>query len=105
MKSIQIAQIENMLDLRYGEGWLTFSWLDENDIRRSLTIDADGHCSREMPIRSGIGVWVTSVAHDRVRLQFSNDLAARLELEDEVEFVGQIPEDAYADLLRLSEIY
>ena len=103
MQSIQNAQIENMLDLDYGEGWITFSWLDENGICRSLKIDADGHCSREMPIRSGTGVRITSVAYDRVRLQFSNDLAARLELDDQVEFVGRVSEDAYADLVRLSK--
>jgi hypothetical protein len=105
MQFITNAQIESTLDLGHGEGWITFSWLDAAGINRSLTIDADGHCSREMPIRSGIGVSIASVLHDRVHLRFTDALAARLELDPEVEFTGAISENAYAGLSQLAEYF
>ena len=103
MKSIEHARIESLLDLDHGEGWIMIAWLDSNGIDRSLTIDADGHCSREMPIRSGTGASIIFVDRDHLRLRFTDELANKLELDREIEFQGIIPENTYADLLRLSE--
>jgi hypothetical protein len=97
------ARIGSDLDFRYGEGWATFSWVDENRIDRALMIDMDGHCSREMPIRSGTGVTILAVQRDRIRLQFTDELAAKLELDQVVEFLGTISEESYNDLRRLVE--
>ena len=105
MRSIANAQIESTLDMDHGEGWITFSWLDANGIDRSLTIDADGHCSREMPIRSGTGVSIVSVHRDHVRLRFTDDLASKLELDHEIGFAGIVQEKTYVDLLRLAEYF
>lgn len=102
MQFIPDAQIESMLDFDYGEGWLTFSWLDENRIHGALAIDIDGHCHREMPIRSGMGVEIVAVHRDRVHLRFADQLAAKLELDQEIEFAGDISEDACADLRRMA---
>lgn len=105
MRSIANAHIGSILNLDHGEGWITFSWLDTDGIDRSLMIHADGHCSREMPIRSGTGVSIVSVHRDHVRLRFTDELACKLQLDHELEFVGTIPENTYADLLRLAECY
>ena len=42
---------------------------------------------------------------DHVRLRFTDELACKLQLDHELEFVGSIPENIYADLLRLAECY
>lgn len=105
MLFIPNVQIRSILDFEHGEGWTTFSWLDASGIECSLTIDVDGHCSREMPIRSGTGVTIVSVLRDRVRLRFSDELAARLQMHDEVEFEGPMTETTYADLLRLADYF
>lgn len=105
MQAIPNTQIGSTLDFDHGEGWVTFSWLDADGINRSLTIDVEGHCSSEMPIRSGAGVTIASVLRDRVRLRFTPELAARLELNDEVEFEGNVAEDTHADLLQLAEYF
>lgn len=104
MKTIANAQIGSTFDFDHGEGWVTFSWFDNDGIRRSLSIDADGHCSREMPVRSGTGVTIVSVHRDRVGLRFTAQLAASLELDHEVEFQGALSEETSADLLRLAEL-
>lgn len=105
MRSIRSAQIASILDLDHGEGWITISLLDVHGIGRSLTIDADGHCRREMPIRSGTGVSIVSVHCDHVQLRFTDELASKLELDREIEFQGIVPENAYANLLRLAEYF
>lgn len=105
MQSISNAQIGSILDFDHGEGWITFSWVDANGIDRSLKIDIDGHCSREMPIRSGSGVAITQVRYNRVQLRFTHELAAKLELDEEIEFEGTLPADAYADLLQLADYF
>jgi len=105
MRSIANAQIESILDFDHGEGWITFSWLDDNGTDRSLTIDAEGHCSREMPIRSGTGVSIVSVHRDKVRLRFTDDLASKLELDHEIEFAGNVSENTHADLLQMTDYF
>jgi len=103
MQVIPNTQIGSTFDFDHGEGSVTFSWLDVDGIDRSLTVDIDGHCNREMPIRSGTGVSIASVLPDRVRLRFTPELATRLELKDEVEFEGNISEETYEHLLELAE--
>ena len=103
MQVIPNARIESILDFQYGEGWATFSWTDDNRIDRSLKIDMDGHCSREMPVRSGTGVTILAVQNDRIRLRFTDELAVKLELDQVVEFLGVISEESYNDLRRLGE--
>ena len=105
MLSIANAEFGSLIDFDHGEGWVTFSWSDASGIACSLTIDIDGHCSREMPVRSGTGVEIATVLPDRVRLRFTDQLSARLELDRELEFVGRIPENAYSDLRRLAEYF
>jgi hypothetical protein len=105
MRPITNAQISSILDLDHGEGWITFSWSDASGIDRSLTIDADGHCSREMPIRSGTGVSIVSVRRDHVRLRFTDELASKLELDHEIEFEGTVSENTYKELLCLAEYF
>ena len=102
MRSIANVQVESILDFDHGEGWVTFSWLDENGNDRLLTVDVDGHCRREMPIRSGTGVSIVSVDRDKVRLRLTDDLASKLELDHEIEFAGSVSENAYADLLQMA---
>jgi hypothetical protein len=103
MLSITNVKFGSLIDFDHGAGWVTFSWRDASGIARSLKIFFDGHCSREMPVRSGTGFEIATVHPDRVRLRFTEQLAARLELDRDVEFVGRIPENAYTDLRRLAE--
>ncbi len=57
MASFQAANVgvPDDIALDYGEGCLSFRWVDPIYGWEGLTIDLDGHCSREMPIRSGKG--------------------------------------------------
>ena len=103
MRAISNAQIEGIVDLDHGEGWITFSWSDENGIDRSLTIDSDGHCSREMPIRSGTGVSIVSVHRDHVCLRFTDELASKIALDHEIEFRGIVSDNTYAALLCMAK--
>jgi hypothetical protein len=92
-----------MLDLDYGEGMITFTWQDPDQIQRSLTIDVEGFCFREMPISSGHGVTFAAIQPERLRLRFTDELANKLELDQEIEFSGPIPENVLLDLCGLSE--
>ncbi len=103
MDRINLYSVVSQLDFDYGEGCITFSWRDVDGICRSLTIDADGHCSREMPIRSGSNPEIVSVTKDHVQLRFRPELAATLELPPEVRFLGEFPDDVLADLRHLKE--
>ena len=94
-----------MFDFDHGEGWVTFSWVDSFGLDRVLTIDIDGHCSREMPVRSGTGLGIVDIQDDGVRLSFTPELASKLQLETKVEFAGQIPDDVSSDLRRLAELF
>jgi hypothetical protein len=105
MLSITNTEFGSLIDFDHGEGWVSFSWIDASGVGRSLKIDLDGHCSREMPVRSGTGVEIAAVLPDRVRLRFTVQLAARLELDRDIEFVGRIPENAYADIRRLAAYF
>lgn len=103
MLFIRATRIASTLDFDYGEGCITFAWLDDDRIERTLTIGIDGYCCREMPIRSGNGVEIVDVQIDRVRLRLTERLAANLELDEDVEFAGDIPENVHADLRQLAD--
>ena len=103
--SITNTEFCSLIDFEHGEGWVTFSWSDASGMARSLTIDIDGHCRCEMPVRSGNGVEIAAVLPDRLRLRLPDQLAAQLELDRDIEFVGRIPVNAYTDLQRLAEYF
>jgi len=102
MKCIALTSADSNCDFDYGEGWITLCWLTEHGLHASLTIDLDGHCSREMPVRSGSGVHVVDVAPDHLALHFDESLALKLELDADVQFAFGFSADVHADLLRLA---
>ena len=103
MKTREVFKIDYCFDLDYGEGWLTFYWRNASDIKRSLSIDCDGFCHREMPIRSGAGVTFSSAMKDRVLLRFTPELAEKLRLNEVVEFNGEMSDETYNALLQFAE--
>lgn len=84
MQSIKLTSTDSWFDFRHGEGSVGFDWEDSAGIKRSLSIDIDGWCSRKMPIRSGFRLEIVEVAENRVRLRFRPELAAKLELDTNV---------------------
>jgi hypothetical protein len=59
----------------------------------------DGHCSREMPIRSGNGPpEIVALTRASVVFRFSQRLAEQLCLEKEVEITFDISDDHFAIL-------
>lgn len=104
MQRISISSVSSVLDFDYGEGWVTIAWVDPIGLEASLTIDLDGHCSREMPIRSGSHARIVEIAQDRIRMHFPPSLAEKLELDPDVEFCGRLSPGVYADLCRLAEL-
>ena len=104
MTRIALVSADTNCDFDYGEGWVTFCWLTDVGLDASLTIDLDGHCSREMPVRSGTGVSIISVSQGSVTLNFMPALAEKLELDANVEFTGELPETVRADVQRLASL-
>ncbi len=74
MQRIELSSVGSVLDFDHGEGWVTFSWVDTTGLDRKLKIDIDGHCSREMPIRSGSGFGIVDIHDDSIRLCFHLNL-------------------------------
>lgn len=68
-----------------------------------MTIDTDGFCYREMPIRSGRGITIISVSRDRVRLTFSEELSRKLELDRNLMFEVALSESESQDLAKFAE--
>ena len=66
-----------------------------------LTIDYNGHCSREMPIRSGEG-WpdFAELRRNLVRIRFASSLAVKLELPEEIEIGFSLTDEGFAELQR-----
>jgi hypothetical protein len=86
-------------DVDYGEGWITFQWPDPLYGHEGLTIDLDGHCSREMPIHSGQGPpEFVALERDSVKLRFPPALAQKLQLESDVEILFNIPDKDFTTL-------
>ena len=104
MNRINVTSFKTNCDFDYGEGWITFCWTTESGIDASLTIDLDGHCSREMPIRSGAGAAIVSVSPDSVALSFTPELAGKLELDTEIEMHGEMSNVVRDDLIRLASL-
>lgn len=95
-----------MLDLDYGEGWVKIGWTSPSGVDALLQIDADGFCSREMPIRSGHGPpQIAEVRKDGIHLRFSSELAKKLELDVDVDFLCDLSEKVYDDLCKLKELF
>lgn len=85
------------------DGWLITSWVDADRSKRSLTIDTNGFCQREMPFRSGSGIKSISYHRDRIELVFNEQLATKLELPTEISFVDEISAINYEKLLAFAE--
>jgi hypothetical protein len=91
--------VELTVDTDYGEGWVTFQWPDQLYGWECLMIYVDGHCSRRMPIRSGNGLpEFVALQRDRIKLRFDPVLAAKLELEQEVEIAFDVSDDVFREL-------
>lgn len=104
MQCITLTSAETNCDFQYGEGWVTFFWITSVGLDASLKIDLDGHCSREMPIRSGSDPEIVDVAPDCLTLRFHTTLAEKLELEPNVKLLCSFSDADYADLRQLADI-
>ena len=86
MQSFSASEVNNYVDMDYGEGSIRFVWPDPIFGWEQLEIDADGFCSRRMPIHSGNGPPAfVELERDRIVLRFSAELAQDLQLQDKVE--------------------
>lgn len=88
--------------LSYGEGEVEFRWPGPIFGWECLTINADGHCSRRMPIRSGSGPPdFVAVDRERVCLRFPPELAQQLQLEPQVEITFSLSDEDFRKLRRM----
>lgn len=100
MRRIAANALGVLADLDHGEGWIAFHWFEIPS--GGLKIDLDGHCSRDMPIRSGSGPpEFVELRRDVVRLRFDDELARKLELPEEIEIGFHISDDEFAELQRV----
>jgi hypothetical protein len=88
--------IDVNVDFDHGEGGLRIQWNDPIEGREGLTIDLDGHCSRNMPIRSGQGPpdFVLD-GTDRLIMRFEKELATKLEIDETLEIQFVATDDQY----------
>jgi hypothetical protein len=108
MVSFQAESVDvpDETDRSYGEGWLSFQWADPLYGREGLTIQLDGHCSRNMPIRSGNGPPdFVDLKRDRVTLRFDPVLAKELELDEEIEIRFALTDEAFYQLQRTIDYF
>ena len=100
MKSFAASSVGSpvQIDLDHGEGSIHFSWPDPMFGREGLRITLDGHCSRNMPIRSGYGLRDFTICRDRVSLHFSPQLARSLELSKSIEITFTLSDEEFARL-------
>jgi hypothetical protein len=97
IRRIEASAVGVVADLDHGEGWIAFHWIETPS--GGLKIDLDGHCSRDMPIRSGNGPpEFVELRRDAIRLRFDAELARKLELPEEIEIKFRISEDEFAKL-------
>jgi hypothetical protein len=95
------VDVPDETSLDYGEGCpLRFSWPDALYGCEGLTIDLEGHCSRNMPIRSGYGLKSVDLHRDRILISFKASLAQQLELDDNIEIGFQISDADFERLQR-----
>lgn len=106
MTSYQASRVDLLVDVDYGEGWITFDWPDAVFGHDQLTIDLDGYCSRRMPIHSGWGPPdFLELQRDRIRLRFAPELASKLKMDEEIEIVFALPDDDFLELRRAIEYF
>lgn len=105
MQRIELTSAGSICDFDHGEGWVTFSWVTHDGLDALLTIDLDGHVSREMPIRSGSDPEIVAVEPNRIQLRFRPELADKLQMDTDVEMLCQFDDATLADLRRLLEYY
>ena len=106
MQRILATGVESLFDFDYGEGWLTIHWICPIRLDSWLQIDPDGFCHREMPIRSGDGPpQILEVRSDGFRIRFAPELAEKLELDTDVEFVCELSDQTFDDLCKLKVLF
>lgn len=96
-------------ELDNGYGAIVFQWSDPSFGHEGLIIglnaDGFGHCSREMPIRSGNGPpHVIYLERKRIALRFSPALAQQLQLSEEIEIVFDVSDEEFAKLRTAVEL-
>jgi hypothetical protein len=100
------VSVPNEIDRSHGEGWLQFQWKDSLFGQEGLTIDLDGHCSRNMPMRSGNGPpEVFFLKRDCMRLQFTPSLAKKLELQEVVDIYFSINDAEFLELQQAVDLF
>jgi hypothetical protein len=106
MTTYHATSFGSVTDCNHGEGWITFQWPDPFFGSEGLKIDLDGHCSRNMPIRSGDGPpdFVT-LQRDFVRIRFTPSLARQLQLDEEIEIRFSIGDLDYAELRKVVDYF
>ena len=96
--------VEN--ELSHGEGLLSFQWADPLYGREGLNIDSGGHCSRNMPVRSGDGPpRLVDLRRNSIRLSFTAALARTLELEEEIEIRFTISSEEFCRLQHTVDLF
>ncbi len=93
------TSVDVCADFDYGEGWIDIQWPDPLFGSEGLRIDLDGHCRRNMPIRSGNGPpEFKALERDFLRLRFTPLLAKTLQLDEEIEIRFALSDSEYAEL-------
>jgi hypothetical protein len=106
MKSFHAHAIEFVGDFDYGEGWITFQWKDKLYGKEGLTIDLDGHCSRNMMIRSGTGPpEFIELQKDSLKLRFTPYVAKMLELDEEIQITFEPNDEIFKQLKQLKDYF
>lgn len=102
MTTYHATSVGSVADCDNGEGWILFQWPDPLFGSEGLKIDLDGHCWRNMPIRSGGGPpdFIT-LERDLVRIRFTPALAKSLQLDEEIEIRFSIGDHDYAELQKV----
>lgn len=99
MLSVDAKISVDIESIDYGYASLCLSWIDPIGIPTSLSIDFDGFCSREMVMRSGQGPPIfKDVYNDGMTLEFTAELAKRLELDEVVKVSFECDETTFANL-------
>lgn len=106
MQRIVTTGVGVVADLDQHEGWVVFNWSDPTYGEMSLKVDGDHHCSREMPVRSGTGPPdFVSMSRASLVMRFAPELASKLELDEEVEFVFELQDDEFGELKEVIETW
>ncbi len=106
MQKINVSYIGILADYDHGEGWIVIRWPHKYYGYEELTIDITGHCSRRMPLYSGQGPpEYVELTRDRLRLRFDAKLAAKLKLEEDVEFSFALSDEEFSELERWVEYW